>query len=131
MYQIGHLGYVVKNMEKSILQFEKEGAVLTIPPTIDMIQKVTVCLLKMEGNIDIELVSPIKDVPSPLDSRLKRGGGLDHICYTVKNMQEAINKESQQGAYLLHQPSFATAFNANVAFLFRPSGLLVELMEFV
>ncbi|MFO1257739.1 MAG: VOC family protein [Gammaproteobacteria bacterium] len=131
MYQIGHLGYVVKNIEKSISQFENEGAKLILSPVEDRIQRVMVSLLETDANICIELVAPIKDCKSPVESRLKRGGGLDHICYIVDSMEEAMNKEIRQRAHLLHAPSYAKAFNANVAFFFRSSGLLVELMEYV
>lgn len=130
MYVIAHLGYVVRNIEKSTAQFLKEGARLIISPTIDEVQRVSVCLLEIEDGTKIELVSPInKEIASPLESRLKRGGGLDHICYFVKEMQVAMETEIKRGSFLLQKPSFAKAFNSNVSFFMRPSGLVIELME--
>ena len=69
---------IVSDMEAAIRRWSETGAEVVIEPTDDPIQRVTCCLLRTDGSVDIELVAPITPGDSPVDNRLKRGGGLDH-----------------------------------------------------
>jgi len=126
---LAHLGFVVSNMESALKRFVREGAKIKIHPTEDPLQKVSVALLTGSGGEDIELVAPINDPEnSPIKGRLTRGGGLDHICYFVNNLEAALAMEQSRGGVLVCPQTYAVAFDCHIAFVYRRSGLLVELM---
>ena len=125
---LAHLGYVVPDLDGALRRFVREGAVVSVPPTPDPIQKVVVCLLRIDEAVDVELVAPINENDCPIRSRLARGGGLDHLCYFVDDLAEAIAAEQACGALIVCQPCYAVAFRRRVAFVHRRSGLVVELM---
>jgi methylmalonyl-CoA/ethylmalonyl-CoA epimerase len=129
-WQIGHVGYVVRKMETAMKRFQKEGCSVIIPVTVDPIQKVSVALLGMTGDCNIELVAPLDEENSPLKGRLTRQGGLDHLCFTVPALDKALEEESKNGSVIVCQPTYAVAFDADIAFVHRRSGLVVELMAF-
>jgi methylmalonyl-CoA/ethylmalonyl-CoA epimerase len=128
MRELAHLGYVVTDMERALQQFQAEGAVVLIAPTDDPIQRVSCCLLRSDGAVDIELVAPLAQGDSPVESRLRRGGGLDHVCYLVDDLSEALEAEVDARAVVVCAPTYAVTFDRQIAFVLRRSGLLVELM---
>jgi methylmalonyl-CoA/ethylmalonyl-CoA epimerase len=99
-----------------------------IPPTADPIQRVSCCLLRTDDAIDVELVAPLASGESPVESRLKRGGGLDHVCYFVDTLAEELEAEVAKGALVVCEPTYAVTFDRDIAFVQRRSGLVVELM---
>ena len=126
--ELAHLGYVVADMTRALRRFEAEGAVVEIPPTPDPIQKVSCCLLRVDGALHVELVAPLTPGDSPVESRLKRGGGLDHVCYFVDDVPAALQVETDAGAIVVCEPVHAVTFDRQIAFVQRRSGLVVELM---
>lgn len=125
---VAHLGYVVPDMDVAIQRWIDGGARVVIGPTEDPIQQVTCCLLSTDGAVDIELVAPSTSGGSPVDSRLKRGGGLDHVCYFVESLEEALEKERSVGSLVVCEPVYAVTFNRDIAFVHRRTGLVVEYM---
>jgi methylmalonyl-CoA/ethylmalonyl-CoA epimerase len=126
--ELAHVGYVVRDMRSALRRFEAEGGVVVIPPTADPIQRVSCCLLRCDGAIDIELVAPLVPGDSPIESRLTRGGGLDHLCYFVPDVREALASEIARGAVVVCEPTYAVTFGRTIAFVQRRTGLVVELM---
>jgi len=129
MRELAHLGYVVADMDRALRRFEAEGATVLIPPTDDPIQRVSCCLLRSDGGVDIELVAPLVAGDSPVEARLKRGGGLDHVCYFVDDLAAALAAEVDAGAVVVCEPTYAVTFDRQIAFVHRRSGLVVELMD--
>jgi methylmalonyl-CoA/ethylmalonyl-CoA epimerase len=127
--ELAHLGYVVRDMARSIQRFETEGAVVLIAPTEDPIQRVSCCLLRLDDAVLLELVAPLVPGDSPVESRLKRGGGLDHICYFVDDVADTIATERAAGSLVVCEPVHAVTFDRVVAFVQRRSGLVVEFMS--
>lgn len=124
-----HVGYVVADMERGIRAFLREGATVLIEPTEDPIQKVICALVGVEGEAPIELVAPINPEDSPVSSRLRRGGGLDHLCYSVIDVGSALEYEEKRGAMIVCEPVPAVTFNRIIGFAHRRSGLLIEYMS--
>ncbi len=129
-WTLGHVGYVVRKMEPAIKRFQKEGASVIIPVTEDPVQGVYVALLSMTGDCDIELVSPMDEKNSVIKGRLDRQGGLDHLCFTVPQLDQALKEEEERGSMVVCRPTYAVAFDADIAFVHRRSGIVVELMAF-
>ncbi len=127
--ELHHVGYVVADMDRGLKQFMAEGAVLEIPPTDDPIQKVTCALLRLVDGTAVELVAPLDPEDSPVTSRLRRGGGLDHLCYSVDDVQTALDAEDEAGSLIVCDPVHAVTFDKTIGFALRRSGLLVEFMS--
>jgi methylmalonyl-CoA/ethylmalonyl-CoA epimerase len=126
--ELAHLGYVVRDMSRALRRFEAEGAVVLIPPTDDPVQGVSCCLLRVDDAVPIELVAPLVPGESPVESRLKRGGGLDHVCYFVEDIERALDIERARGSVVVCEPVHAVTFDRAVAFVQRRSGMVVEFM---
>ena len=125
---VSHLGFVVADMASAVERWVDGGAEVVIPPTPDPIQSVVCCLVRDAGAVDIELVAPLEPGSSPVESRLKRGGGLDHICYIVDSLEEALAEERSRGSLVVCAPVYAVTFNRDIAFVHRRTGLVVEFM---
>jgi methylmalonyl-CoA/ethylmalonyl-CoA epimerase len=125
---VSHLGFVVPDMAAALRRWTDGGAEIVLGPTDDPIQRVTCCLLRTDGDVDIELVAPIETGDSPVDGRLKRGGGLDHICYLVDSLEDALEQERANGSVVVCEPVYAVTFNRDIAFVHRRTGLVVEYM---
>jgi methylmalonyl-CoA/ethylmalonyl-CoA epimerase len=126
--RLHHVGYVVANMTGAIRRFEDAGGELIVGPTDDPLLGVTCALLRLPEGVDIELVAPLAGADSPISARLARGGGLDHLCFWVEDLDASLAREMDNGALLLVPPTYAVTFDSTVAFVHRRSGLVVELM---
>ena len=129
MFELAHIGYVVADIRSALRRFQREGARIIIEPTVDPRQKVEVCLLDPGGGVDIELVAPVGRADSPVTARLGKGGGLDHLCYLVGDVAGALAAETEKGAVVVCEPTYAVAFGREVGFVHRRSGLVIELMS--
>lgn len=99
---------------------------MVVEPIDDPIQRVTVALLTADAGVPIELVAPIPGLASPIDARLRRGGGFDHLCFSVPDVADALARESERGGIVVCDPVFAVAFTRMIAFVQRRSGMVVE-----
>jgi methylmalonyl-CoA/ethylmalonyl-CoA epimerase len=124
-----HVGYVVPRMAPALARWLDEGARLLVEPVDDPIQRVTVALLAVDAEVPVELVAPIDGSDSPITARLRRGGGLDHFCFTVPDVGEQIESELLAGALLVCPPVHAVAFSRQIGFVQRRSGLVVEFIS--
>lgn len=125
---VSHVGFVVADMASAVERWVEGGAEVVIPPTRDPIQGVLCCLIRDAGAVDIELVAPLEAGSSPIESRLKRGGGLDHICYLVESLEESLAEERSRGSLVVCEPVYAVTFQRDIAFVHRRTGLVVEYM---
>jgi methylmalonyl-CoA/ethylmalonyl-CoA epimerase len=133
--RLHHLGWVGNDLARMRTAFERDGAALVSAPIDDPIQRVTVQFLREPATGELwELVVPLGDpAGSPLASRLARGGGLDHVCYALEagdgTLDERVAAEVARGARVVCEPVIATAFERRIAFVFRRSRRLIELVE--
>ncbi len=129
--KINHIGIVVKSIEKSIRYYEEYFAYRLVGSIcVDPIQKVRIAFLNPLGQrFNFELLEPTTD-DSPIMNALRRGGGLNHVCYEVTNIKQAISVLQKKGSKLISGPDPAVAFNGkNVAFLYTSGNDIIELVE--
>ena len=126
--RLHHVGYVVANMRGGIRRFEASGGILVVAPTDDNVLRVACALVRLPEGVDVELVAPLDDADSPVTARLGRGGGLDHLCFWVDDLDASLQEELATDALLLVPPTYAVTFDSTIAFVQRRSGLVVELM---
>ena len=126
--RLHHVGYVVRAMAGAVRRFEDAGGELVVGPTDDPVLGVTCALVRLPEGVDVELVAPLEGAESPITARLARGGGLDHLCFWVEDLDASLARELENGAVLLVPPTYAVTFDSTVAFVHRRAGLVVELM---
>ena len=128
---INHFGIVVADIEESTSYYCKNFDFIADKKIfVDKIQKVRIRFLHpSKQNFMIELLEPL-GLDSPVSNFLKKGGGLNHICYEVNNMEEAIDKYSSFGHRQISKPEPAVAFNNRKAvFFYTDKKEIVELIE--
>jgi methylmalonyl-CoA/ethylmalonyl-CoA epimerase len=127
--QVDHIGYVVKNIEKALMEFEKLGYEKCSTFFDDEIRKVRILFVKKNEYL-LELIEP-KDETSDAYAYLKKmQNGPYHICYKVDNIDESIKKLVEEGYMIVKEKCAAIAFdNKNVCFLYKRSMGLIELVE--
>ena len=127
-----HLGFVVADVAAGM-----EGFVRSLAATWDgrvyedPHQRVKVAFLATRrGDPLIELVEPTAD-DSPVRRFLSdRGGGLHHVCYEVRDMEEQMAAMKERGCMIVRRPKPAVAFNGRrIAWILTAERLLVELLE--
>jgi methylmalonyl-CoA/ethylmalonyl-CoA epimerase len=126
-----HVGIVVKDIERSVEDcVQRFGYELRSGIIHDPMQTARVQFLSFPGEqVFLEFVSP--DGPdSFLALALKKGGGLNHICYSTGDIDEACQQLRNDGLFLVRAPTEAVAFNGRkIAWLMGRGGILVELVE--
>ena len=114
--KIHHIGYLVKEVDKSSSIFEKIGYE-RCGGGYDPVQKANILFLRLDG-VSIELVVPDKD--SDVYPLLKKFKDVPyHICYIVDDMSDAINEMIADGFMLFKPPVDAIAINAISVFMVK------------
>jgi catechol 2,3-dioxygenase-like lactoylglutathione lyase family enzyme len=126
--RVFHWGYVVASMERALATWERMGAAILVPPAVDPIQNVTCALLLYRNAVPIELVAPLPEGPNPVANRLKKGGGLDHVCLFSDDLEADLDAMRCEGGAVVVEPAYAAVFDRRLAFVATRAGLTVELM---
>lgn len=127
--KLHHIGYVVTNLDLALKRWLKEGAKCFQTQVHDPTQDVLIQFLEVgEKNPLIELIQPHSD-QSPVSSRLGRGGGYDHLGFWVDSLEQQIEREKKNGGQIVCPPTYAIAFDSQIAFCLRRSGALVEFIQ--
>jgi methylmalonyl-CoA/ethylmalonyl-CoA epimerase len=128
--KIHHIGIAVKNLEESMKFYENifELKILYIEELKE--NKVKVAGLKV-GDVNIELLEPLSS-DSPIQTFLeKRGEGIHHIAYLVKDISKTLNSLKEKGLSLIDEKPRSGSHGTKIAFLHPKStfGVLIELVE--
>ena len=127
--RLHHLAVVVADIDRSAKVYCQ---LLGVRPTTQVVhdqkQKVYVQFLSGPalGDMQLELLSPDGD-DSPVVSALKKGGGPNHLCFEVQDIDQALRKARKQGCRVICEPVEAAAMkNRQIAFVFTPDEQIVE-----
>lgn len=128
--KIHHIGIAVKNLEESMKFYENifELKILYIEELKE--NKVKVAGLKV-GDVNIELLEPLSS-DSPIQTFLeKRGEGIHHIAYLVRDISKTLNSLKEKGLSLIDEKPRSGSHGTKIAFLHPKStfGVLIELVE--
>ena len=128
--RLHHVGIVVEDLAKYGEAYGKFlGLSVDSPAYHDPIQKVHIQFWKDGGGNLLELIEPAAP-DSPVHGVLKKGGGLNHLCYEVDDLDEEVRLALEQGAISASPVAPAVAFSGRrVAFVFFPKLDLVEFLE--
>lgn len=129
--RLHHVGIAVRELEPALAEFTAGQGYAVVSRAIhDPVQTAFVQFLRQPGaDSCLELVAP--DGPnSKLVGALKRGGGLNHLCYATDDIDEACRALRGEGMFVIHEPVPAVAFpGRRIAWLLGGQRVLVELVE--
>jgi methylmalonyl-CoA/ethylmalonyl-CoA epimerase len=130
--KLHHIGYVVHSIAESAESFALSlGATWDGNIIFDPIQKVRVSFFQGQSPMEpsIELVEP-GGPESPVSRFLKKGGGLHHLCYEVKDLESHLGFCKSVGTVIIRPPVPAVAFGGRrIAWGVTKKRLLVEFLE--
>jgi methylmalonyl-CoA/ethylmalonyl-CoA epimerase len=129
--KLNHVGIVVENIGQSAALYQKFFGLEPLSEIVrDDYQGVNVQFLGSDADgTTVELIEPLPGA-SPARNALEKGGGLNHLCFEVPDINEALARVEGFGVVRVRPPTPAPAFGGRpVAFLlFRGIGL-VEFVE--
>lgn len=127
---LAHIGIAVKSLNESVPVFEKIFNVKAGEPEFVSGQKVNVRKIRLD-NCDIELLEGT-DPESPISKFIeKKGEGIHHVSFGVKDIQGNLDRISENGIKLINEKAVTGADEMLVAFLHPKStnSVLMELTE--
>ncbi|MDZ7742901.1 MAG: methylmalonyl-CoA epimerase [Bacteroidota bacterium] len=127
---IEHIGIAVKNLDDAIAYYE--GVLGLKCYAIEEVkdQKVKTAFFRL-GDTKIELLEST-DPEGPLGKFIeKKGEGMHHIAFAVKDLDEKLQEAESKGIRLIDKKSRKGAEGLDIAFLHPKStfGVLTELCE--
>lgn len=129
MISIEHIGIAVRNLAASVQLFEKLLNIECYKTEIVDNEKVKTAFLKT-ANTKIELLEST-DPQGVIASFIeKKGEGIHHIAFEVKDIEAEMERLSSEGFVLINDKPKKGADNKMVCFLHPKStgGVLVELV---
>lgn len=128
--KLDHIGIAVRSIDAALktYQFQLGFEVAEIVHLQD--QKVRVAVLP-SGESCLELLEPTA-ADSPIQKFLdKRGEGIHHLCFQVRNIKKKIEELQASSMELIPSGSGAGLGSRKIAFLHPKSthGVLIELVE--
>jgi methylmalonyl-CoA/ethylmalonyl-CoA epimerase len=128
---VHHIGLVVPDIpEAAELYTRRYGYELMSEIILDRTQTAYVQFLRVPGDsVQLELVSPDSE-RSKLSSSLRKGGGLNHLCYVTSDIDAACRRLRAEQMILLQAPVKAAAFpGRRIAWLMGNDRTPIELLE--
>jgi catechol 2,3-dioxygenase-like lactoylglutathione lyase family enzyme len=129
--RLHHIGVAVRDIARAARELEEQFGYRRKSGVIhDPVQTAHAQFLQQDGDRSyVELVSP--DGPhSKLVGALKRGGGLNHLCYATDDIDRMCRALSAGGMIVIQEPLPAAAFpGRRIAWLMGGTGILTELVE--
>ena len=130
MINVEHIGIAVKSLETSILIYEKllNSKCYKTEPVAS--EAVNTAFFKV-GDTKIELLQALEE-GSTIDKFIdKRGEGLHHIAFEVKDIEAEMARLQGEGFVLLNDKPKKGADNKLVCFLHpkETNGVLIELCQ--
>ncbi|WP_051389366.1 VOC family protein [Arthrobacter sp. 35W] len=120
IYELNHFGILVEDIEASLDFYQKLDAKIVFDHTIDGLQ-VRIVYLQLAGGM-IELIF----VPVPSEATRF---GIDHLAFMTDDLEGDYERLVRAGCSGDQAPKKAGTGNGTLAFLRRPDGARLELLE--
>jgi len=130
---VHHIGLVVPDIAKAAeIYTRRYGYELASEIILDRTQTAYVQFLRLPGDsVQLELVSPDSE-HSKLSNSLRKGGGLNHVCYATGDIEAACRRLRAEQMILLRPPVDAAAFpGRRIAWLMGSDRTPIELVEHI
>jgi methylmalonyl-CoA/ethylmalonyl-CoA epimerase len=128
-YKIDHIGVAVASIDEALGVYRALGLEEKHREEVTS-QKVVTAFLPA-GESRIELLEPTSD-DSPVAKFLsKRGPGIHHVCFGVRDIEAAVAELTRRGFRLINSRPAAGADGKRIVFLHPEAGkgVLIELSE--
>jgi len=93
-----HVGYIVRDLRQAIADFQRlfdlQDEDIRIIPPFDLPADTRFAFFHADG-LNVELIEPISDHFK--DILFNSGIGINHICFTVDNIEEAFSEMTRKG----------------------------------
>ncbi len=129
-FPLDHIGMAVKDLDEATVRYQRLGPVTILGSEKVPSQKVDVRFIKI-GETKIELLQAI-DPESPVSRFIdKRGEGIHHIAFGVKDIFLQIERLRNEGFQILQDEPIRGAMGKWVFFIHPKSmgGTLVEICQ--
>ena len=128
---LDHVAVAVKDLEESVKVWEVLGLKFSAEREVVEEQKVKTAFAPIDENAHIELLEPTGPESAIAKFIDKKGPGIHHICFRVKDVRAKQKELSSKGFTLLYPEPKMGAGNCLVNFVHPKStgGVLVEISE--
>lgn len=128
--KISHIGIAVRDLEPA-LAFYRDQLGLAHEETTEMADRGLRIAFLRAGEVQIELLAPLRDDSEISRFLDKRGEGIHHVCFEVDDIGQKLADLDSNGVRLIGKEPTIGAEGFPVAFLHPKScnGVLVELLE--
>ena len=129
--RLHHIGIAVKDLDAAMAAYAQRPGHRVLGQRVhDQVQTAHVAFIEIAGDpVLLELVAP-DSAESKLGSAVRKGGGLNHLCYATDDIEGLCRELRNAGMFPLQAPVAAVAFpGRRIAWLMGADGVPVELVE--
>lgn len=128
---LDHIAIAVENLEASVKVYEALGLKFDDKREVVEDQAVTTAFAAIDEKAHIELLEPWGEDGPIHQSIAKRGAGLHHLCFRVKDVEAKASELRGAGFKLLYEKAKIGAGGCLVNFIHPKStgGVLVEISQ--
>ncbi|HEX5168188.1 MAG TPA: methylmalonyl-CoA epimerase [Cyclobacteriaceae bacterium] len=130
MEKLEHIGIAVRNLEESNVLFAKLLGKEHYKIEVVESEGVRTSFFEVNG-VKIELLEATNENSAISKFIAKRGEGIHHLAFEVKNIEEEINEYKSKGFELINEVPKQGADNRRICFLHpkTTNGVLIEFCE--
>jgi methylmalonyl-CoA epimerase len=128
---LDHIAVATKDLEKSVEIFSKLGFNFSKEREVVEEQKVTTAFAKIDTRANLELLEPLNQ-DGPIQKYIeKKGEGIHHLCFGVKDIKATEEKLKKEGFIFIYEAPKIGAHNCLVNFIHPKStgGILIEVSQ--
>ena len=128
---LDHIAVATKDLEKSVSIFTKLGLNFSSQKEVVEEQKVKNAFAKIDARANFELLEPLNE-EGPIQKYIeKKGEGIHHLCFNVKNIVSTTEKLKSEGFNFIYETPKVGAHNCLVNFIHPKStgGILIEVSQ--
>ena len=128
---LDHIAVATKDLEKSVSIFTKLGLNFSSEREVVEDQKVKTAFAKIDGRANLELLEPLNN-DGPIQKYIeKKGEGIHHLCFSVKDVKASTEKLKGEGFIFIYEEPRVGAHQCLVNFIHPKStgGILIEVSQ--
>ena len=128
---LDHIAIATEDIEKSVSLYSALGIEFSSKREVVESQGVKTAFGHVDQNAHIELLEPTSDDSSIAKFLQKKGGGIHHLCFRVKDVVAKQKELEDKGIKFIYPEPFSGANDCLVNFIHPKSmdGVLVEISQ--
>ncbi len=128
---LDHIAIAVNDLEESVKLYSHLGLSFSDKREVVESQQVKTAFCHVDENSHIELLEPTSEESNIYKYIQKKGPGIHHLCFRVKDVLAKQEELAQKGFRFIYESPFEGANNCLVNFIHPKSmnGVLVEISQ--